>query len=55
VTTRTLARWDDRRFGPPKIKVGKLILYDLAKLPGWLESHESTPVAQKTAAPRHTR
>lgn len=46
VTTRTLARWDDRRIGPPKIKVGKLVLYDLAKLPTWLESHETAPVAQ---------
>ena len=41
VTPRTLARWDDQRIGPPKSKVGKLILYDFEKLPGWLESHET--------------
>ncbi|HXP72940.1 MAG TPA: hypothetical protein VN823_02250 [Stellaceae bacterium] len=40
VSVRTLARWDARRVGPPKIKIGKCVLYDLAKLPAWLESHE---------------
>jgi hypothetical protein len=40
VTPRTLFRWDERRIGPPKIKVGKRVLYDLAKIPGWLEEHE---------------
>ena len=40
VTCRTLARWHERRIGPPKIKVGKLVLYDLAKLHTWLEGHE---------------
>jgi hypothetical protein len=44
VTVRTLFRWDERRIGPPKIKVGKLVLYDLAKLHGWLEGHEGQPV-----------
>jgi hypothetical protein len=42
VTPRTLVRWDERRIGPPKIKVGKRVLYDLAKIPGWLEEHEQT-------------
>lgn len=37
VTPRTLARWDERRIGPPKIKIGKLVLHD------WLESHERAP------------
>ena len=44
VTPRTLARWDETRIGPPRIKVGKLVLYDLDKLPGWLERHESQPL-----------
>jgi hypothetical protein len=47
VTVRTLFRWDERRIGPPKIKVGKLVLYDLAKLHGWLEGHESAPVTER--------
>jgi hypothetical protein len=33
VTVRTLARWDAARIGAPKIKIGKLVLFDLAKLP----------------------
>jgi hypothetical protein len=41
VTERTLCRWEDRRIGPPRIKIGKLVLFDLEKLPTWLESHES--------------
>jgi hypothetical protein len=41
VAPRTLVRWDERRIGPPKIKVGKLVLYDLTKLNDWLETHES--------------
>jgi DNA-binding transcriptional regulator YiaG len=44
VTVRTLCRWDAARIGPRKIKVGKLILYDLAKLPDWLATRESEPV-----------
>ena len=44
VTVRTLARWDAARIGPPKIKVGKLVLFDLAKLPAWLAARETEPV-----------
>jgi hypothetical protein len=41
VTTRTLCRWDASRIGPPKIKIGKVILFDQAKLPEWLASRET--------------
>jgi hypothetical protein len=41
---RTLGRWDAARIGPPRIKVGKLVLFDLAKLPAWLASRETQPV-----------
>lgn len=44
VTTRTLARWDAARIGPPKIKVGRTVLFDLAKLPESLASRETAPV-----------
>ena len=44
VTVRTLARWNAARIGPPKIKVGKLVLYQLSQLPEWLSSRESEPV-----------
>ena len=44
VTVRTLGRWDAARIGPPKIKVGKLVLFDIAKVPDWLSSRETAPV-----------
>jgi hypothetical protein len=44
VTVRTLGRWETARIGPPKIKVGKLVLFDIAKLPDWLASREIRPV-----------
>ena len=44
VTVRTICRWDASRIGPPKIKIGKLILFDLAKLPDWLATRETEPV-----------
>lgn len=44
VTERTLARWNAARIGPPKIKIGKLVLYELSRLPEWLESCEIQPV-----------
>jgi predicted DNA-binding transcriptional regulator AlpA len=43
VTARTLARWNARGIGPPKITIGKTVLFDLAKLPEWLATRESNP------------
>jgi hypothetical protein len=44
VTVRTLNRWNASRSGPPKIKKGKLVLFDISKLPDYLASHETEPV-----------
>ena len=44
VSVRTLARWHAERAGPPKIKRGKLVLFDISKLPDYLASHETDPV-----------
>jgi len=44
VTTRTLARWHAARIGPPKIKIGKKIFFELGQLPDWLSSREIAPV-----------
>ena len=41
VSPRTLSRWDAAGIGPPKIKVGKKVLYDLDKIPEWLASRET--------------
>ncbi len=38
---RTVGRWDAERIGPPRIKVGKTVLYDLEKLPAWLAGKEA--------------
>ena len=54
VTVRTLSRWEERRMGPPRIKIGKLVLYDLAKLPDWLERHERQPLERRTSPQRRT-
>jgi hypothetical protein len=40
VTARTLARWHKSRIGPPKISVGKMVLFDVTKLTECLDSHE---------------
>jgi hypothetical protein len=37
---RTIARWVALRIGPPLIKIGKLILFNLDRLPEWLAQHE---------------
>jgi DNA-binding transcriptional regulator YiaG len=47
VSRRTVARWNAARIGPPKISIGKTILYDVSKLPDWLASRESTPIRTK--------
>jgi hypothetical protein len=44
VTERTLARWDARRIAPPKITIGKTVLFDVAKLPDWLAAREAAPI-----------
>lgn len=44
VSPRTLARWDAQRIGPPKTKIGKLILFDADKLGDWLARFETAPV-----------
>lgn len=37
ISTRTLARWQVRRIGPPRIVVGRQIFYRLASVYAWLE------------------
>ncbi|MBK1668323.1 hypothetical protein CKO28_09780 [Rhodovibrio sodomensis] len=41
---RTLDRWERQRIGPPRIKVGKLILYRRQAVHDWLAAQESQPV-----------
>ncbi len=47
-TERTLSRWEALRIGPPRISIGKTVLFDLSKLPEWLASHEAHPLTRNT-------
>jgi len=38
-TPRTLARWTARGFGPPRIRVERMILYRIADVRAWLTAH----------------
>jgi len=39
VTTRTVRRWDAQRLTPPKIKLGRTVLFDYTDPAAWLEMH----------------
>ena len=40
VTVRTLSRWDAASNGPPRIKLGKKVLFDLVKVSDWMAGRE---------------
>jgi hypothetical protein len=42
--TRTLRRWYAERTGPPRIRVGRKILYRKSAVALWLAQNESRPV-----------
>lgn len=37
---RTLDRWEVRRIGPPRVVIGRKILYNRESVKRWLESRE---------------
>jgi hypothetical protein len=39
-TTKTLDRWDLNGLGPPRVQVGKLILYNKKTVEDWLRQRE---------------
>ena len=41
LTVRTLSRWDASSNGPPRIKLGKKVLFDLDKVSDWLAGRET--------------
>jgi DNA-binding transcriptional regulator YiaG len=41
VTVRTLSRWDAASNGPPKIKLGKKVLFDVVKVSDWMAGRET--------------
>ena len=44
-SVRTLDRWYTHQEGPPRIAVGKLVLYRREAVREWLQSHEVQPLA----------
>jgi hypothetical protein len=47
VSLRTLQRWDAARIGPPRRRIGNLVLYPATSLHGWLDATERLPVGRK--------
>ncbi|MBW6496038.1 MAG: hypothetical protein K0B16_16070 [Burkholderiaceae bacterium] len=50
VTADTLGRWEARRFGPPCVRAGRMVLYRRRAVQDWLAAQE-LPLA-KTAGGR---
>ncbi len=42
-TLRTIDRWERRRIGPPRVVVGRMILYRKEAVREWLLSQEQPP------------
>jgi transcriptional regulator with XRE-family HTH domain len=43
VSPRTLDRWEALRKGPPRVRVGRTILYSIDSVADWLLSQEKKP------------
>ncbi len=43
ISTRTLNRWHALRFGPPRCKIGRVVLYRKSAIFAWLEANEMKP------------
>jgi len=45
VNTRTIDRWESLGQGPPRVAIGRTILYKLDSVRDWLASRETLPIA----------
>jgi len=43
ISTRTLNRWHALRYGPPRCKIGRIVLYRQSAIFAWLEANETQP------------
>ena len=48
LSPRTIDRWEALRKGPPRISVGRTILYNIQSVQEWLLSNERQPSPVKT-------
>lgn len=58
VSPRTIDRWHSLRNGPPRIAIGRTILYNLNSVRGWLQGRENNFVPvhrERNAAPNLRR
>lgn len=46
-STRTLDRWHSLRIGPPRVVIGRMILYRWQSVLEWLASREEPAAAQR--------
>jgi predicted DNA-binding transcriptional regulator AlpA len=54
ISPRTLARWNTRREGPPRLRIGRSIFYDIAAVREWLRSKKehASPVNRRRRSPQ---
>lgn len=52
ICTRTLERWQTSRYGPPRITLGKRILYKRESVRAWLDGKEEQPLRHPDAEQR---
>jgi predicted DNA-binding transcriptional regulator AlpA len=47
LSPRTIDRWEALRIGPPRVCVGRTILYNIESVREWLRSREQPPFPSK--------
>jgi predicted DNA-binding transcriptional regulator AlpA len=54
LSARTIDRWEALRIGPPRVCVGRTILYDVESVREWLRSREqqASPMQTRRSVPR---
>jgi len=52
VSPRTIDRWQTSRCGPPRVAIGRTILYSTASVREWLQSKESSLGSRENRTPR---
>jgi predicted DNA-binding transcriptional regulator AlpA len=55
VSARTIDRWHNLRSGPPRIAIGRTILYRLESVLGWLQAQESVPYCERDRRGPHIK
>lgn len=51
----TLAKWRMQRRGPPFVKMGNRVLYNVERFRDWLEQSEISPIPEQLGHSHHSR